>query len=141
LLLTSPAGLLRSATKLHTRTCPHLSAPLSVLDSSMQLLSGSSAPARAGRKFAEESLASLCEHGAKIVRLDAFGYATKKPGTRCFFEVRSDPEFQGLTKCSFVSMSLMIDFSRKTAGKLLAKSSAACAAHVCRQVRFQQLVC
>lgn len=42
-----------------------------------------------GRKFVEGSLASLCEHGAKIVRLDAFGYATKKPGTRCFFEVRS----------------------------------------------------
>lgn len=40
-----------------------------------------------GRKFVEESLASLCHHGAKIVRLDAFGYATKKPGTRCFFEV------------------------------------------------------
>lgn len=35
----------------------------------------------------EESLASLCHRGAKIVRLDAFGYATKKPGTRCFFEV------------------------------------------------------
>lgn len=40
-----------------------------------------------GRRFVEESLASLCERGAKIVRLDAFGYATKKPGTRCFFEV------------------------------------------------------
>lgn len=24
--------------------------------------------------------------GAKIVRLDAFGYVTKEPGTRCFFQ-------------------------------------------------------
>lgn len=40
-----------------------------------------------GRKFVEDSLESLCERGAKIVRLDAFGYATKKLGTRCFFEV------------------------------------------------------
>ena len=24
--------------------------------------------------------------GAKMVRLDAFGYVTKKPGTRCFFQ-------------------------------------------------------
>ena len=28
----------------------------------------------------------LCARGAKIVRLDAFGYVTKIPGTRCFFE-------------------------------------------------------
>jgi sucrose phosphorylase len=39
-----------------------------------------------GRKFVEDSLASLCRSGAKVVRLDAFGYATKKAGTRCFFE-------------------------------------------------------
>lgn len=41
----------------------------------------------AGRRFVESSLAALCHAGAKIVRLDAFGYATKKAGTRCFFEV------------------------------------------------------
>lgn len=29
----------------------------------------------AGRKFVVESLRSLCGHGAKVVRLDAFGYA------------------------------------------------------------------
>ena len=34
----------------------------------------------------EDSLAALCEKGAKIVRLDAFGYCTKKAGTRCFCE-------------------------------------------------------
>jgi len=28
----------------------------------------------------------LCCSGAKIVRLDAFGYVTKEPGTRCFFQ-------------------------------------------------------
>lgn len=41
----------------------------------------------AGRKFVEDSLRSLCERGARMVRLDAYGYATKKKGTRCFFEV------------------------------------------------------
>ncbi len=35
----------------------------------------------------EDSLRSLCERGARMVRLDAYGYATKKKGTRCFFEV------------------------------------------------------
>ncbi|EIE21097.1 sucrose phosphorylase [Coccomyxa subellipsoidea C-169] len=39
-----------------------------------------------GRKFVEDSLRSLCSRGARMVRLDAYGYATKKPGTRCFFE-------------------------------------------------------
>ena len=37
----------------------------------------------------EDSLRSLCERGARMVRLDAYGYATKKKGTRCFFEVRA----------------------------------------------------
>ncbi len=32
--------------------------------------------ASAGRKFVEDSLASLCRSGAKVVRLDAFGYAS-----------------------------------------------------------------
>lgn len=42
-----------------------------------------------GSKFVEESLRSLCERGAKLIRLDAFGYATKKVGTKCFFEVET----------------------------------------------------
>lgn len=29
---------------------------------------------------------NLCERGAKMIRLDAFGYVTKQPGTRCFME-------------------------------------------------------
>lgn len=36
-----------------------------------------------------ESLRSLCKNGgAKLIRLDAFGYVTKKAGTNCFMEVR-----------------------------------------------------
>lgn len=45
-----------------------------------------------GNKFIEDQLASLCEHGCSLIRLDAFGYTTKKKGTNCFFvvpEVRS----------------------------------------------------
>jgi hypothetical protein len=41
-----------------------------------------------GWKFVEESLVSLCKNGgAKLIRLDAFGYVTKKAGTGCFMEV------------------------------------------------------
>jgi hypothetical protein len=44
-----------------------------------------------GWKFCEESLISLCKNGgAKLIRLDAFGYVTKKAGTDCFMEVSSD---------------------------------------------------
>lgn len=40
-----------------------------------------------GRTWLEEELAELCNHrGIRTVRLDAAGYATKKPGTRFFFE-------------------------------------------------------
>ena len=39
----------------------------------------------------EDSLRSLCSRGARMVRLDAYGYVTKKPGTRCFMEARSPP--------------------------------------------------
>jgi sucrose phosphorylase len=40
-----------------------------------------------GRKWLEDELGELCRHrGIKTVRLDAAGYATKKPGTRFFFE-------------------------------------------------------
>ena len=37
------------------------------------------------KKFIRENLECLCEHGASLVRLDAFAYSTKKAGTSCFF--------------------------------------------------------
>lgn len=37
------------------------------------------------KKFLKDNLLNLCRHGAAIVRLDAFAYATKKAGTSCFF--------------------------------------------------------
>ena len=40
-----------------------------------------------GMKFMLDSLRSLGTRGSKLIRLDAFGYATKTPGTRCFFQV------------------------------------------------------
>lgn len=43
----------------------------------------------AGMKFMLDSLKSLGTRGSKLVRLDAFGYATKTPGTRCFFQVHT----------------------------------------------------
>ncbi len=36
-------------------------------------------------KFVERSLECLMKHGASIIRLDAFAFATKKLGTSCFF--------------------------------------------------------
>lgn len=37
------------------------------------------------REFIKQTLISMCENGASIIRLDAFAYAIKKPGTSCFF--------------------------------------------------------
>ncbi|WP_333674716.1 sucrose phosphorylase [Streptococcus parasuis] len=37
------------------------------------------------RQFIQENLEQLAEHGASIIRLDAFAYANKKIGTNCFF--------------------------------------------------------
>ena len=37
------------------------------------------------RAFIAENLARLAQRGASIIRLDAFAYATKRPGTSCFF--------------------------------------------------------
>lgn len=37
------------------------------------------------KAFIKQNLQSLCEHGASLIRLDAFAYATKKAGTSCFF--------------------------------------------------------
>lgn len=38
------------------------------------------------KEFIRENLEDLIAHGMSIIRLDAFGYATKRPGTKCFFE-------------------------------------------------------
>lgn len=53
-----------------------------------------------GESFMEANLARLAQHGAKIVRLDAFAYAFKKKDTDCFFV---EPEtWQLLAKCRSV---------------------------------------
>lgn len=47
------------------------------------------------RRFLRDNLESLCGHGAAMIRLDAFAYATKKAGTSCFF---IEPEVWELLK-------------------------------------------
>lgn len=37
------------------------------------------------RAFINDTLKYMCEHGASMIRLDAFAYAIKKAGTSCFF--------------------------------------------------------
>ena len=37
------------------------------------------------KKFFEETVRFMCEHGAGAIRLDAFAYAVKKADTSCFF--------------------------------------------------------
>lgn len=37
------------------------------------------------KDFLKNNLMNLCRHGAALIRLDAFAYATKKAGTSCFF--------------------------------------------------------
>ena len=37
------------------------------------------------RLFIKDSIENLCDRGAKIIRIDAFAYVTKKVGTNCFF--------------------------------------------------------
>ena len=37
------------------------------------------------KQFIRDNLITLCSHGATMIRLDAFAYATKKAGTSCFF--------------------------------------------------------
>lgn len=37
------------------------------------------------KEFIQDNLRFLTEHGAALIRLDAFGYATKRPDTSCFF--------------------------------------------------------
>lgn len=49
-----------------------------------------------GWAFIVESLQNLCEKGhIKMIRLDAFGYVTKKAGTSCFMQVRGGHGFRG----------------------------------------------
>lgn len=37
------------------------------------------------KEFMRDNLKFLCEHGASLIRLDAFAYASKKADTNCFF--------------------------------------------------------
>ena len=37
------------------------------------------------QNFIRDTLRSMCNHGASLIRLDAVGYATKRAGTNCFF--------------------------------------------------------
>lgn len=39
----------------------------------------------ATRAFFKDTLTAMCAMGASVIRLDAFAYAVKKPGTSCFF--------------------------------------------------------
>lgn len=40
---------------------------------------------KATREFIRKTLQDMCQHGASIIRLDAFAYAIKKKNTNCFF--------------------------------------------------------
>ncbi|WP_122644298.1 sucrose phosphorylase [Luxibacter massiliensis] len=37
------------------------------------------------KEFIKKTIRFMCEHGAKVIRLDAFAYAVKKADTSCFF--------------------------------------------------------
>lgn len=47
------------------------------------------------KRFLRDNLENLCRHGAALIRLDAFAYASKKAGTSCFF---IEPEVWELLK-------------------------------------------
>ncbi len=40
---------------------------------------------KVAKEFMKDNFSFLAEHGAALIRLDAFAYATKKAGTNCFF--------------------------------------------------------
>ena len=40
---------------------------------------------KTAKAFISDNLQTLCRHGAGLIRLDAFAYATKKAGSSCFF--------------------------------------------------------
>lgn len=42
-------------------------------------------PSDTAKEFIRTNLETLCGHGAALIRLDAFAYATKKAGSSCFF--------------------------------------------------------
>lgn len=50
------------------------------------------------KKFIRDNLRFLSEHGAAMIRLDAFAYASKKAGTSCFFVEPDVWEFLNETK-------------------------------------------
>lgn len=47
------------------------------------------------KEFIRDNLETLCAHGAALIRLDAFAYATKRAGTSCFFIEPDVWEFLG----------------------------------------------
>lgn len=47
------------------------------------------------KAFIRDNLETLCAHGAALIRLDAFAYATKRAGTSCFFIEPDVWEFLG----------------------------------------------
>jgi sucrose phosphorylase len=54
--------------------------------------------APSARQFVKESIQFLCERGLKMLRIDAFAYATKKLGTDCFFLEPQVWELLGFTR-------------------------------------------
>ena len=103
-----------------------------------------------GMKFMLDSLKSLGTRGSKLVRLDAFGYATKTPGTRCFFQVPLHLNFRKLQEhCAdlfqashLVSRLVVIAISKDcfqhvsrvtlvSVSRLLAASKLRCNVHAC----------
>ncbi len=61
-----------------------------------------------GRSWLQEELSALCRHpGIKMIRLDAAGYVTKKPGTRFFFE---EPEIVELfNRCRAITAPFAVE--------------------------------
>lgn len=64
-------------------------------------------PAPAVKKFIRDTLADLARRGASAIRLDAFAYAVKKPGTSCFFR-KSIPTTPGSLRWQSVVSGFMI---------------------------------
>lgn len=51
-----------------------------------------------GRDYLSEILGKLAQHGVKLVRLDAVGYAVKTPGTSCFMTPETFAFIEDLTQ-------------------------------------------
>jgi hypothetical protein len=83
LLPTSFAPLHTAAPTFILTNSPHAVRPLPTLQIDINPWS------EPGRGFIDASLRALCEAARPaMLRIDAFGYATKRPGTSCFFLVR-----------------------------------------------------